>query len=234
MNNSIKSVNLLGFYSSVLLVLSTALTFIVAYLTPPLAGPFCKAANCFTYPFADIASRFPRDYYWMYLAILVSLIFIILMVSVHHYTLKERKIYSHIGLLFSSFGAFTLIADFFLQISIIQPSLLLGESDGISLLTQFNPHGVFIVLEELGYLSMAVAFLFLAFAFAGSGLEKLLRWTLVISFLLTVSAFVFFSVQYGLFREYRFEVAAISINWLTLLVSGTVLAILFWRARTIS
>jgi hypothetical protein len=27
-----------------------------------------------------------------------------------------------------------------------------GETDGLSILTQYNPHGIFIALEEIGYL----------------------------------------------------------------------------------
>jgi hypothetical protein len=39
-----------------------------------------------------------------------------------------------------------------------------------------------------------------------------------------------FSVFYGIFREYRFEVAAFSINWLALVASGILLSIVFKRA----
>jgi hypothetical protein len=42
-------------------------------------------------------------------------------------------------------------------------------------------------------------------------------------------ALVFISIQYGIFREYRFEVAAISITWLVLIVSGILLSVLFRR-----
>jgi hypothetical protein len=35
---------------------------------------------------------------------------------------------------------------------------------------------------------------------------------------------------YGIFREYRFEVATISIHWLTLIPSGILLSIVFRRA----
>jgi hypothetical protein len=49
-------------------------TFAIAIATPPLAGPLC-AGGCFTYPYSDIASRFPRDYYWMYPAMLLNLVY---------------------------------------------------------------------------------------------------------------------------------------------------------------
>jgi hypothetical protein len=36
--------------------------------------------------------------------------------------------------------------------------------------------------------------------------------------------------QYGIFREYRFEIAAISFNWLALIVSGIILSVVVRRA----
>ena len=45
-----------------------------------------------------------------------------------------------------------------------------------------------------------------------------------------VAAFVGMSWYYGFGLEYRFEVAAISIAWLTLMISGVLLAFVFRRA----
>jgi hypothetical protein len=39
------------------------------------------------------------------------------------------------------------------------PSLLKGEVGNLSLLSQYNPHGLFIALEDTSYLIMAVALL---------------------------------------------------------------------------
>jgi hypothetical protein len=44
-------------------------------------------------------------------------------------------------------------------------SLLRGELAGLSLLSQYNPHGVFIALEDIGYLMMSAALLFAAGVF---------------------------------------------------------------------
>ena len=38
-----------------------------------------------------------------------------------------------------------------------------GETDGIALLTQYNGHGIFIAMEELGYITMSISFLFSLF-----------------------------------------------------------------------
>jgi len=221
-----------GFYGAVMTVLLTLVTFGIAYATPPLAGPLC-AGGCYAYPYADIASRFPRDYIWMYPAILLVLVYYVLMTAIHHAAPNDKKIYSHIGLSFALISTATFVIDYFLQISVIQPSLLLGEIDGISLLTQFNAHGIFIALEEIGFFMMSLSMLFMAPVFVGkTKSEKAICWIFVSCFSLTVISFTLFSVFYGINREYLFEIAAISINWLTLIISGIFLSIVFRRPMT--
>ena len=225
-----KTISTVGFYSAVATTLLTLVTFIIAILTPPLGGPYC-AGGCYSYPYSDIAARFPRDYIWMYPAILLSLVYYVLMVSIHYFAPNERKLFSQIGLSFALISTATFFIDYFLQVSVIQPSLVQGEMDGIALLSQFNAHGIFIVLEEIGFFMMSLSMLCMAPVFVGkTKAEKAIRWLFSSCFVLTTIAFILYSVFYGIQREYRFEVAAISINWLTLIVSGILLSIVFRRA----
>ncbi len=227
-----KHIARVGFYAALMTVLLTLVTFTIAYLTPPLGGPYCMS-GCFSYPYSDIASRFPRDYYWMYPAILLVLVFYVLMVSIHYFAPPDKKVFSHIGLSFALISTATFVIDYFLQVSVIQPSLRLGETDGIALLSQFNPHGVFIVLEEIGFFMMSLSMLFMAPVFVNkTRSERAIRWLFTASFLLTVISFALYAVFYGIQREYRFEVTTISINWLTLIISGVFLSIVFRRAMT--
>ena len=225
-----KSIAKVGFYSAILTALLTVFSFVIAYLTPPLSGPFC-ASGCFTYPYSDIASRFPRDYYWMYPAMVLNVVYYILMVAIHYFAPLEKKIFSHIGMSFAFLSMATFVIDYFLQVSVIQPSLVLGETDGIALLSQFNAHGVFIVLEEIAFIMMSMSMLFMIPIFVGqTKAEKALRWIFIGDFILTAVSFALFTVFYGIFREYRFEVAAFAINWLALIASGILLSIVFRRA----
>jgi hypothetical protein len=119
---------------------------------------------------------------------------------------------------------------YFVQFSVVPISLMNGETEGITLLTQYNAHGVFIVLEELGYLLMSLSFLFMAPVFVNKNrLESAVRWVFAVSFILTVIAFTLISFNYGLDRQDRFEVAVISINWLVLIINGVLLSIVFKR-----
>ena len=219
-----------GFYSAILTTLLALVTFGIAIFTPPLSGPYC-VDGCFSYPYTDIASRFPRDYIWMYPAILLSIVYYVLMISIHYFAASDKKIYSHLGVSFALISTATLVIDYFLQVSVIQPSLLQGETDGIALLSQFNGHGIFIVLEEIGFFMMSMSMLFMAPVFAGkTKAEKAIRWLFISCFVLTAVSFTLYSIFYGIYREYRFEVATISINWLTLIASGIPLSIVFRRA----
>ena len=49
------------------------------------------------------------------------------------------------------------LVDYFLQLTVVVPSLQAGETDGLSLFTQYDPHGLFIAMEALGYLMLTVA-----------------------------------------------------------------------------
>lgn len=225
-----KTVSKVGFYAAVLTSLLTLITFVIAFNTPPLSGPGCTT-GCFSYPYSDIASRFPRDYYWMYPALLLSIAYYVLMVSIHYFAPVEKRIFSQIGLSFALISTATFFIDYFLQVSVIQPSLVLGETDGIALLSQFNAHGVFIVLEEIGFFMMSMSMLFMAPAIAGNTrVEKTIRWLFVTSFLLNIISFTLYSMFYGIHREYRFEITTISIHWLTLITAGILLSIVFRRA----
>lgn len=223
-----------GWYTAILTTVVTLVTFGIAIFTPPLTGPYCTG-SCFEYPFTEIISRFPRDYVWMYPAMGLSVLYVVFMVSIHQYASRPQQLFSQIGLAFALMAATILLIDYFTQVSVIQPSLVQGETEGIALVTQFNPHGLFIALEEIGFLLMSFSFLWMAPVFSGATrTEKAIRWLFSGSFLFTLLAFIFYALQYGIAREYRFEVAVITINWLVLIISGILVSIVFQRAMRLA
>lgn len=219
----------LGFFAATATAVVTTGTFVIAFLTPPLSGPFCEGP-CFEYPYADITARFPRDYFWMYPAMVVSLLSLALVICIHHYARPEKKIFSHMGVCLASMSAAILITDYFLQVSVIQPALLSGETDGIALWSQFNPHGLFIALEEIGFLLMNLALLSIAPVFSGrNGIERAIRFVFITGSVLAFSALVAVSTTYGIMREYIFEVIIISIVWFELIISSALLGRVFGK-----
>jgi hypothetical protein len=167
----------------------------------------------------------------MYPGLILALTFVVLMACIHYYTRDDKKIFSQIGLSFALISATVITLDYFIQLAVMQPSLLKGETDGLSLFSQYNPHGIFIALEDLGYLMMSAALLFAAVGFAGRArLERAIRWLFITSSLAAVGAFIGLSLIYGQDLEYRFEVVVLTINWIVLIVAGALLSVLFKRA----
>jgi hypothetical protein len=220
------SANAFGYYTAIFMAVITAVTFAIAICTPPISGPYCPG-DCLEYPFPGIESRFPRDYIWMYPAILLNMVFVVLAVCIHGYASAGRKTFSLAGLAFAVMSAGILATNYFIQVSVIQPSLLKGETDGILLLTQYNTHGLFIALEEIGLLLMSFSFLFMAFVFRKEGPGASVRWIFIIAFILAMVSLIVYSVVFGIHREYHYEVAIITINWLTLIVSSILIARVF-------
>jgi len=218
----------IGFYLALATSGLTLVTFIIAILTPPLSGPFCTR-NCFEYPYLDIISRFPRDYFWMYPAMLITILFIGLLASVHYFTVESKRVYSLCGLVFAIIAATILLINYFVQVSVIQPSLLNRETAGIPLITQYNPHGIFIALEDLGYFIMSIALFAIAPIFSGSKLQLVIRWLFILGFIFTVIALIIISLVFGIHREYYFEVAVITINWTVLIVGSFMIGLVFRR-----
>jgi hypothetical protein len=218
-----------GFWAAILTALLAAISFGVAATTPPRTGPFAAPGSAIPYPYAAAARFVPRDFVWMYLALLMMLAFLVLAACVRHRAVDDRKVFGTIGLCLSAVS-FTVIAmDYFIQLRTVQPALLRGELDGLAILSQYNPHGAFIALEELGFLVMGLSFAFLALALGSSRLERVTRWVYLVSSALMVAAFVGMSWYFGFGLEYRFEVTAISIGWLSLMISGLLLAFVFRR-----
>ena len=199
-----------GYYFSLITAVVTLGTFTLAVMTPPLSGPFC-AGSCFEYPFTGIEARFPRDYLWMYPSMLVSMLFVVLFICIHEYAAMSRKMFSRIGVSIAIISASILIPNYFVQVTVIQPSLLNGEKEGIALFSQYNAHGMFIALEEISYLLMNFSFFAIIPVFTGtSGLSKAIRITCITGFILSVLSLIFVSLKFGIMREYIFEVIIIS------------------------
>jgi len=183
-----------------------------------------------SYPYSDLLAYYPRDYYWMVLAIFQLFIFIIFINSNHFIAAAEKKLFSSLSSAFGLVAATVLLINYFTQFSVVPISVFKGETEGIALITQYNGHGLFIALEELGYIAMSISLFFLAFVFSQKNrLDKTIRWILMTQLPITALAFVFYSVKYGLDRDYRFEVATITINWLVLIVIGILISIHFKR-----
>jgi hypothetical protein len=178
------------------------------------------------YPFPDIILYYPRDYYWMYLAIFQLFAFVIFIVTNHYIVNAAKKLYTFLSISFALISSTVLLIAYFTQFSVVPISVMKGETDGIALITQYNEHGLFIAMEELGYITMSIALFFLAFAFSkNSRAERIIRIILISQLILTFIAFIFYSIKFGIERSYLFEVATITINWLVIIIVGIMIGL---------
>ena len=152
-----KKASRLGFWFAILMAAVTFTALALAVTTLPMSGPLCRS-GCVSYPYEAVAAFVPHDYIWMYPAILMAPVFAMLMVCIHNYAPDDKKIFSQAGLAFALIYAALLSMNYIIQIEVMQPSILKGEMDGLALFSQYNPHGIFIALEDLGYLMMSLAF----------------------------------------------------------------------------
>lgn len=218
-----------GLYAAALTVVITIVTFGMALTAIPISGANCPE-NCVAYPYLDTVSQYPRDFLWMLPAMGLMVAYIVLMTAIHAVAPTPRKAFSQVGLSFAIISAVILLIDYYLQFSVVPMSLMNNETAGIPLLIQYNPHGIFIALEELGYLMMSLSFLFVAPVFTRANrLAVLVRWIFITSFILTVLVLVGITITYGMERLDRFEVGIISINWLVLILNGSLLSVFFRR-----
>jgi hypothetical protein len=228
----------LGFWASALTAATALAALVIAAATAPArSGPNCPPLvamgvleSCIEYPYTAVATFVPGDYIWMVTALALALLFVVLAATLHQHAIASRRVYTHVAVSFAVVAAAAHTINYSIQLAVVQPSLLRGELEGLALFSQYNPHGIFIALEDLGYFTMGLAFAFLVPAFARRpGLHRAIRVLLLLGSILAVGTLVILVFLHGFYLEYRYEVAAIVIDWITLILLGTLLSIFFAR-----
>ena len=155
--------------------------------------------------------------------------YLVLTACIHYFAPQPRRLVTLAGLCLAGVAAATLVIDYYMQFAIVPVSLADGETNGLPLLLQYNSHGIFIALEELGYITMAISLAMISVACTGADrLAKAARWIFRIPIVVCVGALVEVSALYGLERRDRFEIVILSACWLALIAGSLVLAATFW------
>lgn len=100
--------------------------------------------------------------------------FIVMMVSIHYYAPEERRIYSHIGLVFGILYAALVSIVYFVELSVAIPMALQGQS--VPEWLNFTGPAMMVSIDGLGYAFMALATLFASQVFVGQPKQRLIRW----------------------------------------------------------
>ena len=204
-----------------------AVSLAIAVMTPARSGPNCRG-GCIGYPYTDAAAFVPRDYLWMYPATLVCVLAVGIAVCIHAWAPANRTSLALAGVCAAAIGAGVLVADYAVQLTVAQPALLRGETEGLSVWSQYNPHGIFIALENLGYASMALALLLLGLvlrAGKGHGPIRAASWVFTIAGAATLVLLPVLAAAYRSSLDYQFEVFSLLITWLALIGGGLALSL---------
>jgi hypothetical protein len=219
-----------GFWISFLTAVLTVVFAVAGVATPARSGPFCGSA-CVPPPYTNVAQFIPGDYLWLIPGMLLAPIFVALIAGIHSYAGDTNKIFSRAALSFAVIYAVVIIVNYSIQFTVVIPSLQSGETQNLSLLMQYNPHGLFIALEVFAYLTMSAAFFAAAPVFAGGRVAWTIRWLFASGFVLAVATFVgFWMLGHDLVAV---EVTVLMIDWVVLIVGGVLLSIVFRRAGQI-
>ncbi|EEW51274.1 hypothetical protein HMPREF0290_0113 [Corynebacterium efficiens YS-314] len=214
----------IGVIMAVALTVLTAVTFILALTALPNKVP---------YPFNQdvIVEQWPGDYLWMPPAMLLMVVFVGVLAALHEQAGPDRRIYSLIALGMGIPAATVLVINYYLQFTVMPISLEKDQLDGWALFTQYNPQGIFIALEELGYMLMSLVLLAVAPVVTGPGrVAKTLRVLLALQFVVMVLSLMLISALLGRERGDIFEITVITLVWVVLLIAGPLLAIWFRRS----
>lgn len=169
------------------------------------------------------------DYALFIPGFLLAPVFVVLMACIYYFTSYEKKIYSLIGLAFALIYATIITTDYFVLWTVTLPSTILGETVGLSLLSMYNPHGIFVSLESIAYLMMSIALISIAPVFEGGKIERALKWIFIIGFILAIGSLAgIFLMRYDIVI---FEIAIIAIYCPVLIISGVLLSIMFRRSK---
>jgi hypothetical protein len=226
-NGETKQLMRAGFIFSISMAIITIITFAFAMIAIPISGANAPDGGI-QYPYLDTLQQFPRDYIWQFSALFLIINYLVQYSIIHSSVRENKKIFTQIGLIFAIMSGLTLLITYFTQVTIVPISLQSNETQGIALITQYNPHGLFIALEELGYILMILSFIALIPVFnIKEKYCKPINIVYGIAVVLVIIALSLISFQYGIDRKDRFEVIIISISWLVLIVNSILLSRLF-------
>ena len=218
--NSLDSTSRVGFWSAILTAALAAAFFGIGLF----GSSYTEGVK---YPYVLTTIR-PVDYVVWIPAFLLAPTFVVLLACIHTQTREDKKVFSLVGLSFGIMYAALVVSDFFIQWTVVLPSILTDETNGLSLFSMYNPHGITLAIESLGYLVMDTALLFLAAVFDGKNrLERATRWLFIGGFISTVISFAVLSAAGN--PIVVFEVVAVTINVIVLIVAGALLGFFFMR-----
>ncbi len=149
--------------------------------------------------------------------------FLIFSVCLHYYASNDKKIWSHLGIVFSLVYVIISTTNYLIQIITVAPSLLNKELDGLVMFVPGYSSSIFYALMG-SYLYMTIAAFFMSAVFNGDKLGNAIKWLFICVGLSGILILV------GVAMGISIIMPLSGVLWLVSLTTGTILvAILFKR-----
>ena len=111
-------------------------------------------------------------------SLLLAPMFVIMMLSIHHYASDDKKVLSQLGFSFALICAAVLSIHYYIQLTVVQQGILNNETAGLWQFAAPNPHSFFWTFAALGYGFMGIALLCTAPVFAEKS-ERAIKWLFI-------------------------------------------------------
>ena len=115
-------------------------------------------------------------------SILLAPAFLGLVVAVHYRTAAAKRPLTLFSLALATLYVATVGMNYFLQLTAVRQNLTAGHTEAMALFAMGNPQSVFWALEILGYFWQGAAAILMTVYFAGTGLDRWIRWMLAAVF----------------------------------------------------
>jgi hypothetical protein len=111
-------------------------------------------------------------------SLLLAPALLVLLVCVHDAAPEPQRLWSRLGVTFGGAYAALVSTVYVVQLTVVEPLIVRGEADRAGLLT-IDPGGVLNAIDGLGYIFLCMAMVSLAPLFAGTQLQRWIRWFLL-------------------------------------------------------
>ncbi len=129
-------------------------------------------------------------------SIIIAPLIIILCASIHDLTMKNKKVFSLLGIEFSVLFATFVCINCFIQLSTVRLSLLEGNIEGLSRFLPYDPRSAMFALEMVGWGAfLGLALLFMAFTVKNTGVCKMIKYTFLLYAFLGITSTIAFLVD---------------------------------------
>lgn len=183
MSNKLQTkVTSMGFWSSVLLVI-----FGIAFIVSVVATYYVNHS----FEWWGGGEKAPLTFYVsLTLALLSVILLTMLMVSIHYYAPEEKKLFSHIAMVFTVIGVVLVSLNYYVQLTVVLKSFLADNTEGLQMFIYQNTASVMFAVDILGYFFIGLAMFFVAPVFGNGVLELFIRWFFVLTGLANLSGVV--------------------------------------------